>query len=280
MTGSPPDMPAPGGGPDKRLVRHPTVDFAPDPMQPRKAFDEACLDELARSLRELGQQVPVIAYREPTNPNRLILLDGERRWRAALRGMIQELDVIVLATRPDATGLLLAQVSLNQCREALSPAEQERAFRRLLDDLKVTQAELAQKLGLSASKVSKVLARGRIAAELLPLADRLEASVLPMIAALPPAEQADAVAFAATPDASGRKPTRDEVRRHLEAKAAKAKPGPKAKTLTLTVGGRTVRLSVTPQDTHDQLAEWMKSVIAFLQRNKNVPVMNLNLVSH
>jgi ParB family chromosome partitioning protein len=275
VTPTPPASAPPG----RVLRRWLTADFVPDPDQPRRRFDEAALDELAASMTELGQQVPVIAYPDPTTDRRLVVVDGERRWRAALRAMIQELDVIVLSAKPTPTDLLLAQVSVNQCREALTPAEQERVFRTLMREMNLTQADLAQKVGVSPSKVSKVLARGRITPELLPKADELEPAVLPLIAALPPADQADAVAFAATPDASGRKPTRDEVKRHLDAKAAKPRPGPKAKAVTLTVGGRAVRLAVTPQDTHEQLADWLKAVSAFVLKNRNVPVANLNLVA-
>lgn len=263
---------------DRVLTRWLTADLVPDPDQPRKAFAEDALDELARSLTQ-GQQVPLVTYRHPDDPRRLVIVDGERRWRAALRAVIQELEVIVLPARPTPAELLLTQVSVNQFREQLSAREESVAYRRLLGDLGLTQAELAHRLGVSPSKVSKALARERIAPHLLEQADRLEPAVLPLIAGLPADEQGEAVRYAATPTATGRRPTRDQVAAFLSAREAKPKPGPKAKALTLTVGGRAVRLAVRPDDTHDQLTEWLKAVIAFVQKNKNVPVPNLNLIA-
>lgn len=272
---STPDTRRTGG---RTFARWLTADLVPDPDQPRKDFDDATLDELARNLKERGQQVPVIAYHDPTNERRLVIVDGERRWRAALRALIQELEVIVLSAKPSAAEVLLAQLSVNQFREHLSAREQQAAYRRLLDELHLTQTELAARLGVAPSTVNKALARERIAADLHALADRLEPAVLPLLAPLPPDEQRAAVTFATTPTAeAGKLPTREQVGAFLAAR--KQKPDRRAKPLAGVIGGRAFRLALTSDDTHESVIEVLKQVIQFVQKNRNVPVPNLTLLA-
>jgi ParB family chromosome partitioning protein len=271
--------PSPSSSPTARtLTRWLTPDFVVDPGQPRKTFDEAALDELARNLKERGQLVPLITYRDPTNDRRLVIVDGERRWRAALRGMIPELDVIVLPAKPSAAELLLAQLSVNQFRANLTAREQRDAYRTLLDELHLTQTELAARLGVSPSTVNKALARDRLAPALHEFADRLEPAVLPLLTPLPADEQQAAVAFAITPTEAGQLPTRDQVAAFLTARK-RAPSRRRAKPLAGVIGGRAFRLALTSGDTHDTLIEAFKQLIQFVQKNRNVPVPNLALLA-
>src|SRR5580704_6155636 len=88
----------------------------PDPDQPRKQFGEAELLALAKNMKQFGQQVPLIVFDK-------MLMDGERRWRAAPLVGIAELDVIELPARPTATELRLLQISLDVHRASLSPMD-------------------------------------------------------------------------------------------------------------------------------------------------------------
>lgn len=261
---------------EKRHVRWHVAKIVVDPGQPRREFDDASLAELAANMLAVGQLCPIIGYLDPDDSLRLILVDGERRLRAARRANIELLDAIVLPVKPSAAELLIAQLSVNQFRESLTAREQSVAYSKLLDELKITQAELAARLGVSPSKISKALSRDRISPELQPLADRLEASVVPVIAKLAIEEQRDVLTFATTPTASGKLPTRQLVEDFIAAFKPKRKS--RTKTLSGTWDRRTLRIGLKANETHDSLIESLKSLIGFVQKNRNIPVVNLDLI--
>jgi len=266
--------------PSKTLMRWFTLDLAPDPDQPRRHFSEESLQELAQSMMENGQFLPLIVYRDPANANRAIIVDGERRFRAALRcpKPMDTLEVLVLPEKPNAFELLKAQLAINQDRQSLTPAEECAAYSKLMAEGNLTQVELARELGVSSSKVSKVLSRQRIAPELLPRIERLEATVVPIIARLPVEAQRELVDFATAPTEAGRLPTRDQVQAYLEAKKP-AKPAARAKQFAGVIAGRPFRLGLEPDDDHDKLANDLKSLIAFVQKHKSVALCNLSVLA-
>ena len=124
----------------------------PDPTQARKAFDAGRLEELAQSLAESGQAVPVLL--RPGQDGRYLLVHGERRWRAAqllgwdtLRAEVQDL------TPDQARWLALVE---NLQRADLSPIEEAQAYQVALSE-GMTQAALGQKLGKSQSYIAQKL---------------------------------------------------------------------------------------------------------------------------
>lgn len=122
-------------------IREVRVDaIQPDPNQPRKAFDEGALAELAESIQSVGIiQPPVVR----THDGGYLLISGERRWRAARQLGWEKIDVIV---RDDLNAH--AQLVENIQREALTPWEIYRVIAAELD-AGTTQAELARALGKS-----------------------------------------------------------------------------------------------------------------------------------
>jgi ParB family chromosome partitioning protein len=60
-----------------------TEQIHPHPANPRKSFDDANIPELETSMRRFGQRAPVQVIRHPKLPGQFMLVDGERRWRAA-----------------------------------------------------------------------------------------------------------------------------------------------------------------------------------------------------
>ena len=124
----------------------------PDPTQARKTFDAGRLEELAQSLAESGQAVPVLL--RPGQDGRYLLVHGERRWRAAqllgwdtLRAEVQDL------TPDQARWLALVE---NLQRADLSPIEEAQAYQVALSE-GMTQAALGQKLGKSQSYIAQKL---------------------------------------------------------------------------------------------------------------------------
>ncbi len=120
-----------------------------NPRQPRRAFDSAALDELATSIAAVGVVQPVIV-REVDGEYELIA--GERRWRAAQRAGFTVVPAIVRAAS-DVESLELALVE-NVVRQQLNPVDEAYALKVLLEDLGVTQENLAARVGKSRSAIA------------------------------------------------------------------------------------------------------------------------------
>lgn len=124
-----------------------------NPHQPRRRFDERALQELADSLKSTGLIQPIVA--RGTSEGGFELIAGERRWRAARLAGLTTLPVIVRSVDP----IMQAQMALveNIHREDLNPIERATAYKALLDNLGLTQAELAGRLGEDRTVVSHFL---------------------------------------------------------------------------------------------------------------------------
>lgn len=130
---------------------------APDPAQPRKAFPEADLAELAASLRQHGQ-LQAALVRWDAAAGRYVLLAGERRWRAAPLAGLAALRCEVLERELTPGDRLCQQLAENIHRRALTPVEAARGYRDLMALEKVGVREAARRLGLAPSTVSRALA--------------------------------------------------------------------------------------------------------------------------
>jgi len=127
--------------------------ISPNPRQPRQAFDEESLAELAHSIKEVGLLQPVVVRR--VSPDRYELVMGERRWRAAREAGLGVLPAIVRDTADDA--MLRDALLENLHREQLNPLEEAAAYDQLLKDFGATHEELADRIGRSRSQVSNTL---------------------------------------------------------------------------------------------------------------------------
>lgn len=127
--------------------------ISPNPRQPRTAFDEDALAELAQSVALVGLLQPVVV--RPAGAGRFELIMGERRWRAAQLAGLQEVPAIVRHTR-DAD-LLRDALLENIHRSQLNPLEEAAAYQQLLEDFGVTQEELAGRLGRSRPHISNTI---------------------------------------------------------------------------------------------------------------------------
>jgi ParB family transcriptional regulator, chromosome partitioning protein len=125
----------------------------PNRQQPRQDFDEAGLEALARSLKEEGVLQPVVV--RPLADGGFELVAGERRWRAALRAGLLRIPAVVREV-PDDRLLEVALIE-NLQREALNAIEEAQAFRTLIDDLGLTQQEVAERVGRRRSTIANAL---------------------------------------------------------------------------------------------------------------------------
>jgi ParB family chromosome partitioning protein len=149
-------MPAPTASPVPAFpteLRLEVSKIRPNPRQPRHSFDEAGLDELARSLRTQGLLQPVVV--RPLADGRFELIAGERRWRAAQRAGIHRIPAVVRDV-PDENLLELALIE-NLQREELNAIEEAEAYRILIDDLELTQNEVAERVGKQRTTVANAL---------------------------------------------------------------------------------------------------------------------------
>jgi len=125
----------------------------PNRNQPRKNFDEIALEELAESLKTQGVIQPVIVRAVEDGQYELIV--GERRWRAAQRAGLLKIPALVR----DVSDNQLLELALieNIQREELNPIETALALQSLIDDLGLTQQDVATRVGKQRSTVTNLL---------------------------------------------------------------------------------------------------------------------------
>jgi len=130
----------------------PVEAISPNPHQPRKKMDETRLAELAASLRSTGLIQPIVVRRVGAGYQ---LIAGERRWRAAKLAGLKSIPVFIR----DVDSLAQAQMALveNIQREDLNPIDRAVAYRELVDQLGLTQSELATRLGEERSSIANFL---------------------------------------------------------------------------------------------------------------------------
>lgn len=127
------------------------------PFQPRRIFSEEELDGLAASIRSVGLIHPPVV-RKIENAGKFLyfeLIAGERRWRAAKIAGLKKMNVIVRYSSDD--GAAKATLIENIQRVELDPLETARAFKRLIEVFRMTQEEVAEKVGKKRSTVANYL---------------------------------------------------------------------------------------------------------------------------
>jgi len=136
----------------------PVDDLAANPDQPRKSFDERSLDELAESIRQFGVLQPILAFAQGPG---LVILAGERRWRASRIAGLSEVPVLVVPAESDARTLAGALVE-NLQRQDLNPLEQAAALDELARRYDLTHEQIGQMVGKSRSYVTSTIALQRL----------------------------------------------------------------------------------------------------------------------
>jgi len=144
---------APEKSDEKSALREaPIEQLVPNPLQPRKRFSEAELQELSQSIQEKGILQPILV--RPSNGGYQIVA-GERRWRAAQ--LARQHNVPVLVRELDDAEVLQIAIIENIQREELNPVEEARAYRRLQDEFGQKQEEVAKLVGKSRSHVANLM---------------------------------------------------------------------------------------------------------------------------
>jgi len=142
--------PTRGEMPAKGSRTLPVAFLKPGRFQPRKAFADEALAELAASIREKGVLTPILV--RPLGPDSYEIVAGERRWRAAQLAKLHDVPVVV-RDLADAEALEIAIIE-NIQRADLNALEEAAAYQELMDRFGRTQEQVAQDVGKSRSHVA------------------------------------------------------------------------------------------------------------------------------
>ena len=134
--------------------------LVPNPRQPRMQLDESALEELAQSIRSHGIIQPILVRRIG---DRTEIVAGERRWRAAQRAGLLKVPVVYRDV-PDDRLLEIALIE-NIQREDLNPIEEAQAYRRLADELQMSQEAIAAAVGKDRATVANYMRLLKLPAE-------------------------------------------------------------------------------------------------------------------
>ncbi len=140
----------------------PISSIEPNREQPRRAFDEDALEELAESIKIHGIIQPLIVCKRDKTYE---IIAGERRWRAAMKAGLKKVPVLIR----DYSEQELYEVALieNLQRENLNAIEEAVAYRKLIEEYSLTQEQVAERVSKNRSTVTNAL-------RLLKLEDRVQ----------------------------------------------------------------------------------------------------------
>ena len=125
----------------------------PNPFQPRKEFSDSELEELAQSIKQQGVITPVTLRQMPDG--RYQLVAGERRLRASKKAGLKEIPAYVRT----ATDIQMMEMALveNIQRSDLNAIEVAQAYRQLIEECRLTQDQLSERVGKDRSTISNYL---------------------------------------------------------------------------------------------------------------------------
>jgi ParB family chromosome partitioning protein len=124
----------------------------PNPEQPRNRFAEAALDELARSIQSNGIVQPIVVRK---NGDKFQIVAGERRWRAAQKAGLRKVPITIKEVSDDK--LLELALIENIQRQELNPIEEAQAYRKLIENVGLTQEQLSERVGRERSLIATTM---------------------------------------------------------------------------------------------------------------------------
>lgn len=133
-----------------------------NPYQPRTGFDDEALQELATSIQKLGIIQPITV--RDLGRNRYQIITGERRWRAARLAGLTRIPAFVRTA--DDQGMLEMALVENIQREDLNAIEVAISYQRLIDECKLTQEEMSDRVGKKRSTIANYLRLLKLPAEI------------------------------------------------------------------------------------------------------------------
>ena len=124
----------------------------PNREQPRKNFDEDALLELAESIKQFGLLQPILVQ---DRKDYYEIIAGERRWRASKMAGLKELPVVIKNMDKEET--MVSALVENIQREGLNPIEEANGYKMLINDCKLKQDEVAERVGKSRTTITNTM---------------------------------------------------------------------------------------------------------------------------
>ena len=163
--------------------------IAANPNQPRKNFDEQALKELAESIKKHGVIMPIVV--NDNGDGTYMIIAGERRFRASKLAGQKTIPVVI--RKYDEREVKEISLIENLQREDLNPIEAAMAMKQLMNDYKLTQDELAERIGKSRPAIANTLRLLNLCPEVISLVaeGKLSAGHARTIVLLPPPQQVE-----------------------------------------------------------------------------------------
>lgn len=137
---------------DEKLVNLPIDNLQANPLQPRGVITNDSLKELVDSIKEHGLLEPLVVAQTPAGYQ---IIAGERRWRASKLAGMSSVPAIVKKTTP--RGMLEMAIVENVQRKDLNPLDRAKAFKRLIQEFRLSMNEVAVRISKSPSYVSNTV---------------------------------------------------------------------------------------------------------------------------
>lgn len=158
------------------------VEIIANPNQPRKKFDESALNDLAASIKVHGIIQPIVVNKK--TDGKYMIIAGERRWRAAKLAGLTSVPAFVR----DFTDKQIKEISIieNLQREDLNAIEAAKAIKQLMEEYKLTQEAVAERIGKSRSVIANTVRLLQLPLEVITLIedDKLSAGHAKILVAL------------------------------------------------------------------------------------------------
>ena len=173
---------------EEKIIQVPIEDIIPNRFQPRLAFDEEGLKELSESIKQHGIIQPLVLRRLG---DKYEIIAGERRYKASIMAGLRTVPAVV-SNIDDNQSAEIALVE-NIQRRNLTPIEEAKSYKNLLDRGYMTQEQLAEKMGVSQSSIANKLRLLNLAPEVQDalLQEKISERHARSLLSLPKEEQAD-----------------------------------------------------------------------------------------
>ncbi len=240
--------------------------------QVRRHLDDESIAGLAQSLREVGLLQPIRVRREG---DRFVIVDGERRWRAAQLVGLTHLDALVESQSLSPAGVAQRQLIANCQRDDLHPLELAAALDQLLQTTGWSASQVAAKLGFSNAKVSRLLTLQTLPED---VRARVAAGEVGVSAACELARVGDAqTRTALTSEVAAGRLTRDGLATRRKRKPPEFAPRETPSRVTAQLSaGRCVTLAGPGLNGLDALVNWLSELLAEARRART---QNLELAT-
>lgn len=134
------------------VVKLPIDALQPNPLQPRGVISPESLADLVDSIKTHGVIQPLVIAHTPAGYQ---IIAGERRWRASKLAGLTEVPVVIMETTPQ--GMLEMAIVENVQRSDLNPVDRAKSFNRLMIEFRLSNADIAKRIGKSPAYISNTL---------------------------------------------------------------------------------------------------------------------------